>query len=72
MNSEQPRRYPKKKISWLNWIERRFTTPKVEGSSPSEITKNVNFKISKSSKLISDDSQNQNNLIAQMVRAPVF
>ena len=33
------------KISWLNWIERRFTTPKVEGSNPSEITK-IHRKIS--------------------------
>lgn len=33
------------KILWLNWIERWFTTPKVEGSSPSEITKNVNYEI---------------------------
>ena len=36
-----------KTISWLNWIERWSTKPKVEGSSPSGITKNewsiVNF-----------------------------
>ena len=28
-----------KTISWLNWIERWSTKPKVEGSSPSGITK---------------------------------
>lgn len=68
-------------ISWLNWIERWSTKPKVEGSSPSEITKNewsiVNFvsnefKINRQSELTIDHSQHKNNLIAQMVRAPVF
>ena len=56
-NRVRSRRYPKEKISWLNWIERRFTAPKVEGSSPSEITKNVNFKIDKRSELIIDYSR---------------
>ena len=67
-----------KTISWLNWIERWSTKPKVEGSSPSGITKNewsiVNFissefKIDKQSELTIDHSQHKNNLITQMVGA---